>query len=787
MTAGPLKIESIPTAIPLSPSEIVHQSFVLATKAQQAGNVGEAEQLYRAILAFDPAYAEALHGLGTLAHHLGRSDVAAGLIGQALVQRNDPMFHNNLGVALAALGKFTDAIAAHRRALELKPAYPEAFNALGNAQSKLGNLDEAIASYRQALALRLAYTDARSNLGKALRDKGELAAAEEAYEQVLERAPDCAEAHNNLGIVYRAQGRLDEAVASFDRALACRPAYAEAYNNQGNVFVAQEDYKKALESFELALTFKPDFSEALTGYGHVLQVFGNTDVAMASWRRAVSIEPQCFEALSFLGRQYSREYMPSEAIDVYEKALAIRPDSAETHSNIGTALLIAGRPEEALAAYERAIELAPDWPVARSNRIMAMQYVASQSIADILAAARDFGAMFDRPDPTPFDNALSVDRRLRIGYVSGDFIRHPVGLFLAPALDAHDTNAVETFCYSNNSKSDEVTEALRRSAHHWREIAKLSDFEAADLIRRDGIDILVDLSGHTDTNRLPLFGLKPAPVQAAWIGYFGTTGMATIDYVLLDPISAPAGAESGYSESVVRLPYGRFAVKAPDYAPDLVDPPCVPHGFVTFGSFNNVAKVGPDVIRVWAEILRANPEARLILKWMSLHEDGLRRRLLDAFAEAGVSPDRIELRGPSSHRDSMSEYGDIDIALDPFPFSGGLTTCDALWMGVPVVTLPGERLASRQTFSFLRQMGMDEGLVARSPEDYVALASALAADPARLRDLRQELRPAMAGAPFYDGAKFAAALEDAFRQMWRHHCSDEKPTSFDIAAAPDSH
>ena len=449
------------------------------------------------------------------------------------------------------------------------------------------------------------------------------------------------------------------------------------------------------------------------------------------------------------------------------------------HSNIGTGLLIDGRPGEALPAYDRTIALMPDWAQAHSNRIMAMNYIATISNAEILAAARAFGDRFDQPDRRPHATGpLSTDRRLRIGYVSGDFILHAVGFFLAPVLAARDRRAVEIFCYSNNPVVDEMTAQLQQASDHWRAIHDLSDAEAAEVIRADGIDILVDLSGHTDKSRLPLFGLKPAPVQASWIGYFGTTGMKSIDYILLDPVSAPPGAEGFYSESVVRLPHGRFTHLAPPYTPEVADPPCLTKNFVTFGSFNNVAKIGPEVIRVWAEILRANPRSRLLLKWMSFQETQLRRRFLAAFAAHGIAEDRIELRGPSSHRDSMLEYRDLDIALDPFPFCGGLTSCDCLLMGVPIVTLPDERLASRQTLAFLAQMGMAD-LAAASPEDYVAKATALAGDPGRLRELRAALRPAFQTAPFNDPARFTSALEAAYKTMWRRHCEGLAPAAID--------
>ena len=320
---------------------------------------------------------------------------------------------------------------------------------------------------------------------------------------------------------------------------------------------------------------------------------------------------------------------------------------------------------------------------------MELNYIAGVSNADLLETARKFGETFDRPSVaavSPTD--LNCDRRLRVGYVSGDLRYHPVGYFLARVLSAHDRRSVEVFCYSNSAVVDAMTARLRAVSDQWRSIVGMSDADAASLIRRDGVDILIDLSGHTNRNRLPLFASRPAPVQASWLGYYGTTGLAAMDYVLMDAVSAPPGEERWYSEAVVRLPHGRFCYDPPETAPAPADPPFSRRGHVTFGCFNNISKIGPDVVRSWARILEVSPGARLICKWRTLGDENSRRRLIEAFAAAGVSADRLEPRGFSPHQEMLAEYGDIDIALDPFPFGGGLTSCEALWMGAPVVTLP---------------------------------------------------------------------------------------------------
>jgi len=382
------------------------------------------------------------------------------------------------------------------------------------------------------------------------------------------------------------------------------------------------------------------------------------------------------------------------------------------------------------------------------------------------------------PRPAPRDPR--PDRRLRIGYVSGDLRFHPVGYFLDKVFAAHDASAVEIYCYANTVTSDAITDRLRAASHQWRVIAGLPDEAVVAQIRDDGIDILIDLAGHTDMNRLLMFALRPAPVQVSWLGYFGTAGLGAIDYTLMDKASVPPGDERWFREAIARLPYGRFCYQPHAEAPEPAAPPVCRRGYVMFGSFNNIAKIGPDVVQLWARVLDAVPRSRLLLKWTSLGEARARHRLVEAFAAAGIAEDRLELRGKSPHREMLGEYGDMDLALDPFPFGGGITSCDALWMGVPVLTLPGDRPASRQTLGFLQSLGLDD-LVAASPDDYVAKAAQWAGDADRLAELRRTLRPRMAAAPLCDGPLFTRALEAALREMWRRCCGGEAPETFEGA------
>ena len=817
MSEGVIWGERDRSAVALSPQDIVAQSFSLAAASHQKGELEQAEQLYRAILSVQPTHADALHGLGVMAHQVGRSDIAGELIGLALAQRKEPAFYNNFGLVLLALDKPHEAMASIYKALELRAAYPEAYNALGNVQEKLGHHEQSIESYERALSFRPDYVDALANRGKALMEKRDYDAAKESCEKALDLDPNCAEVHNSLGNISRVKSAFDEAIASFDRALACRPAYAEAHNNRGVVFLMRAELDEAMKAFCCALAIKPDFASALASVGSTLFSQGKLDEAITFFHRAIETDPSCAVAYNNLGTTLMHLNMTDEAIATFEKAIALTAecDRVDAQYNLGTTLLqrnrldqaidvldraltvdathagarcnlgvawqSKGEVDKAVAAYGQLMSVHPENAAAHSNKLMAMHYIESYGNDDVLEVARGFGRIFDRPDPRGLAGRdLAPERKLRVGYVSGDFNAHPVAFFFSRVLAAHDRRNFEVFCYSNWGAEDFMTAELRGHGDQWRLIAGMTDAEAAEAIRDDAIDILVDLAGHTNKTRVTMFGLRPAPVQVCWLGYFGTTGLPTMDYLILDPVSAPPGADRWYTESIVRLPYGRFCYSPPTIDWTANDPPCLSRGHVTFGCFNNVAKISPGAIRLWANVLKATPNSRLLLKWGSLTETSVQRRFLGAFAAAGIDEERIEFRGSSTYAKMLEEYNDIDIALDPFPFGGATTSCEALMMGVPVLTLPGDRLASRQTLGFLHFMGHAD-LAATSPEDYVARASSLAGDPLRLRELRHKLRPAMEAAPFCDGPKFAATLEAAYRQMWRRYGAGDKPEAFGIA------
>lgn len=464
------------------------------------------------------------------------------------------------------------------------------------------------------------------------------------------------------------------------------------------------------------------------------------------------------------------------ARDCFAKAQRLFPDLLAPVVNLANVARDAGDHARARGLYAALLRLVPGHPVIRRNALTSLEYDPEATAAARLAQARDWGAwataLAKGPHPRPPLRPLP-GRPLRVGYVSADFCQHTVGLFVKDVLKAHDPARVTAIAYSAGRVADWVGGDIR-SACLFHDVAALDDAQLAALIRRDAIDVLVDLSGHTAGSRLTVFAHRPAPVQVSWLGYFATTGLACLDAILLDAWHAPDGTQRHFVEPVIRLPKGRFCYQPVPFAPEVAPPPRLRNGHVTFGSFNNTAKLNPAVYDLWARTLAAVPDSRLVLKWRTFNDEAFRDTVRAAFAQRGIDPARIEPRGPSFHADLLKEYADIDIALDTFPFTGGLTSCEALWMGVAVVTLPQDRVVSRQTLALVSAIGLPE-LAAATPDDFVRIASGLANDTARLADLRQTLRERMRAAPLMDVPGFTRSLEDTLLDLFRRVAATPEP------------
>lgn len=476
-----------------------------------------------------------------------------------------------------------------------------------------------------------------------------------------------------------------------------------------------------------------------------------------------------------IGGLLSRHGFLTDARASYERAHTLAPGDLRFLANLANLARDIGDHRQARSLYTELLGHLPDNPLVRRNFLTGLEYDPEAADDERLAQAKAWGkwaiARAGGERPRPVQPPLK-SRPLRIGYVSPDLCQHTVGLFAKDVLKAHDHQHTTVFAYSAGQIKDWVTNEIAASCS-LRDVSALDDSALADLIRADAIDVLVDLSGHTAGSRLTAFAHRPAPVMVSWLGYFATTGLPTMDAVLLDAWHAPPGTEAQFVEPILRLPTGRFCYQPVPWAPAEVSAPAFErNGFITFGCFNNTAKLNAGVFDAWAQVLHAVPDARLILKWRTFNDEAFRESITQAFVARDIAADRIELRGPSFHANLLKEYADIDIALDPFPFTGGLTSCEALWMGVPVVTWPQSRVVSRQTHAFLHQIGLPE-LSARDADDYVRIAAELANDQARLAQLRATLRERMRASPLMDVVGFTRQLEDTLIDLYRRIEAEE--------------
>jgi predicted O-linked N-acetylglucosamine transferase (SPINDLY family) len=592
--------------------------------------------------------------------------------------------------------------------------------------------------------------------------KGELARAEQMLQMLLERDPSVARVHNALGVVRLQMGKPGAAEASLLRCLQLAPDDPRAHINLGKLYCGSERWPAAEEHFRRAILLDAGSSMASFNLAMLLLQQGRAAEARDEFSRAVALDPQDAEAQLRLATLLIEDLQFEEAERRLRDAIRLRPDLAEAHNNLALILLETGRLQEARDAYREAVRISPGYLRAWSNFVMCGQYEPGASDDELLVRARQAGCAAQAAATRFAVSPAPARPRRKLGIVSGDLHLHPVGLLLLPVLRELHREGVKVALYSNSRIDDPVSEELRRHAE-WINIAPMSDEEVWSRIRSDGPDTLIDLAGHTGNNRLAVFAARAAPLQITWLGYFATTGTPNMDYAVMDPWHAPPGSERQFSEKILRLPHTRFCFRPIDDAPEVASaPPVARRGTVTFGSFNNVAKVNEQVIDAWSRVLLDVPGSRMVLKWRTLANAEYRESMARRFEQAGVDSKRIEMHGYSDYGALLGQYADIDVALDTFPFTGGQTSFDAHWMGVPVVSLAGHRPVSRQTLCILGNLGLEE-LAADSEDGYVERAVALAHDVRRLRELRFSLRQRMMSSPLMRAPEFTQALLRALR------------------------
>ncbi|MGA3065862.1 MAG: tetratricopeptide repeat protein [Tepidisphaeraceae bacterium] len=632
-----------------------------------------------------------------------------------------------------------------------------------------GRFGEAAAIYRRILADHPDHADALNLLGVTLAREGNVEEATRLMHRAVEMNPDAPVYRNNLGLALTTLGRLDQAVASFEQAIALAANYAEAYSNLGNALTMQHRYGKAIEFYRDAVGQRPDFAQAFSNMSTPLTHLGRHEEAIAAAKRGSELRPNHAGALCNMGFALESAGQLDEALAAYRRALQLRPDLGRAYVAIGNILKTMGRIDEAVAALNRAVEIEPGSLEANSSLAYLVYFHADYDASAILRAQRRWSERFAEPlagEIRQRDVERSPERRLRIGYVSADFRIHSVGRFLLPLMENHDHETMEIYCYSDVPVPDAITRRLRACADEWLDVEGMADAVLAEKIREHKIDILIDLSLQTAGNRLLVFARKPAAVQATYLGYCGTSGMGAMDWRITDPYLDPMGMdESCYSERSIRLGVPYWCYEA-HVAMDPQPPPVLRSGRITFGCLNTYAKISAPAWRAWERLLLAVPNSRLRVHsnpgshWKDKKSE---------IAAAGIDPERLEFVPGLAAEDYFREYQGIDIGLDPFPYGGGTTTCDALWMGVPVVTVAGRTAVGRGGVSLLSQIGLGE-LIGADEGEYVGIAAELAGDWPRLTEMRRGLRERMAGSAVMKGADYARGVERAYREMWRDFC-----------------
>lgn len=733
-----------------------------ASQLHAQGRLKEAEQLYKKVLEADRNNADALHLLGILLHQTGRTAEGIESIRRAIrKQPRAPQFHLNLANVYGESGKPGLAVESLRNAIAIEPRAIEPRLRLARyLNSELSRPREAVTAFRELLAIAPDHVEALADLASALHQIGDTTEALEHYERALQGAPNDVDLLSNYATALYDVGDSERAIAIFERGLALQSRHEKLWYNLGLAQVARERFEDALSAFKKTIEINPDHPRA-------------------KFQLAL---------LLCAGRELE------ESADLHAQSQTSTRERASVYLNAGYARMTEGRTDKAIGLFRKALAVDPDYELAWHNLMMVLNYHEADDAPLMISEHQAWGRRHeDLSAARTHPNDPSPQRRLRIGYISPDFRTHSISYFIEPVLARHDAEQVEVFCYANHAKSDEVTARLKGYAHHWREIRGRSDDAVADMIQQDQIDILIDLALHTGDNRMLVLARKPAPIQGTWLGYAATSGLKAIDFRLTDDWIDPPGSEQFNVEQLVRLPQTQWVYRPPVEAAEVSPLPSERNGFVTFGVATNLAKINEPTIELWTRVLRETPGSILSIKAALRDRPSepavaesplgrygaeqvwkqLRQYLCELLAKGGISEDRLRLVGGSPMTDYLNWFSGIDMILDTFPFTGGTTTCHALYMGVPVVTRTGNLPVSRVGSSILHNVGLGE-LVAQSPEEFVKIAIELAQDRARLGDLRRTIRERMKQSPLMNEPQFVRNLEAAYRGLWTTWCAGRR-------------
>ncbi|XP_057969839.1 probable UDP-N-acetylglucosamine--peptide N-acetylglucosaminyltransferase SPINDLY [Malania oleifera] len=759
---GRVAFESFAEAIKLDPQNscaLTHCGILY----KDEGRLVEAAESYQKALKADPSYKPAAECLAIVL--------------------------TDLGTSLKLAGNTQEGIQKYHEALKIDPHYAPAYYNLGVVYSEMMQYDTALTCYEKAALERPMYAEAYCNMGVIYKNRGDLESAIACYERCLAVSPNFDIAKNNmaialtdLGTKVKLEGDINQGVAYYKKALYYNWHYADAMYNLGVAYGEMLKFDMAIVFYELAFHFNPHCAEACNNLGVIYKDRDNLDKAVECYQLALSIKPNFSQSLNNLGVVYTVQGKMDAAANMIEKAIIANPTYAEAYNNLGVLYRDAGSISLAIEEYEQCLKIDPDSRNAGQNRLLAMNYINEGKDEKLFEAHRGWGKRFMRlyPQYTSWDNPKDPERQLVVGYVSPDYFTHSVSYFIEAPLVYHDYANYKVVVYSAVVKADAKTmrfkERVVKKGGIWRDIYGIDEKKVASMVREDKVDILVELTGHTANNKLGMMACRPAPVQVTWIGYPNTTGLPSIDYRLTDSLADPPGTTQKHVEELVRLPECFLCYTPSPEAGPISPTPALSNGFITFGSFNNLAKITPKVLQVWARILCAVPNSRLVVKCKPFCCDSVRRRFLSTLEQLGLEPLRVDLLPLILlNHDHMQAYALMDISLDTFPYAGTTTTCESLYMGVPCITMAGSVHAHNVGVSLLSKVGLRH-LIAKNEHQYVQLALDLASDIARLSNLRMSLRDLMSKSPVCDGPNFALGLESTYRKMWRRYCKGDVPS-----------
>lgn len=769
----------IPNATPSNLQAMLQEKFQRAMALHQQGQLVQAQALYEDVLTVQPEHADCLHLLGLIALQDKDYQRAAHLIEKAFQSNpaNAGYFVNH-GIALKELGQLEAAITSYDRAIALVPNYAAAYYSRGNAQKSLHQLDAAIASYDKALALQPTDVLAHINRGMTLEVLKQWDAAIASYDKALALAPNLPDAHYNRGNALKGLGQRDAAIVSYKAAIALKSNYAEAYTNLAVAHQELNHWDAALASCDTAIALQPSYAAAHVNRGLALHALHQWDAALSSYETAITLQPDYVNAFCNRGITLLSMGKADEAEQCYRQALAINPQFEQAHHNLALSLQTRGEIALAMQSYRAALACNSDRADSHTGLLYCLSSDATVDAKTLFAEHLRFGEQFEAPlraSWQPHSNTREPERLLKVGIVSADLCRHAIATFIEPLLqELAQSSQYSLHAYYNNTIQDPVTARLKTYFFQWNAIAAMSDDALAAKIRADGIDILIDLSGHTALNRLLTFARKPAPIQITWMGFPGTTGLQAMDYYLTDRFFLPPGQfDHLFTEKLVYLPASAPFLPSTD-APEVNALPALANGYLTFGSFNRRTKISGPVVALWAQVLRALPDARMVIGAMEANEGP---SLLACFADEGIAPNRLSIFPKSDMKTYLGLHHQVDICLDTFPYNGGTTNLHALWMGVPTLTLSGSTPVSHTGATVLGHLDLGE-FQAKSEKEFVDASLLFSSNLGHLSEIRSTLRQRFDTTAVRQPKILTNGIECAFRTMWNRWCSQMAAESF---------